>query len=158
MMNRLESCPLNRACEKSSDRFYRQRTDLKSCKNYFDCQVSSAAWRIPIVRQCDKYGGYGEVDTTPTISEWRACLTRDGGDISCCPVRFFTDSDIEIGYWFDRDLPLPKQFQDSLTLEEIVAMEIKQTYHQLGFFDAVPKTPKKSKSSAVENYDWDLTV
>ena len=157
-MNRFESCPLNKTCEKSSDRFYRQRTDLKSCQNYFDCQVSSAAWRIPIGRHYDKYGGYWEVDTTPTICEWRANLTRDGRDISDCPIRFFSDSHTEIGYWFERPLPLPQQFQDSLTLEEIVAIEIKQTYHQLGFFDAVPKTPKKSKSSAVENYDWDLTV
>ena len=140
-MNRFESCPLNRVCEKSNERFYKQRTDLKGCKNYFDCQVSSAAVRIPIGRQYDKYGGYWEVDTTPTICEWRANLTSN---ISSCPIRFFTDSHIEIGYWFDRPLPLPNQYQEFLTLENLAAMEIKQTYYRLGFFDAVPKTLKKS--------------
>lgn len=157
-MNRFESCPLNRACEKTNDPFYKRRTDLKSCKNYFDCQVSSAAWRIPIVRHYDSYGGYWQVDTTPTICEWRAYVTRYPSNISYCPVRFFSSSHIEIGYWFDRDLPLPNQYQESLTLENLVAMEIKQTYHQLGFFDAVPKTPKTSRSNKLENYDWDLRV
>ncbi len=157
-MNRLESCPLDKTCEKSSDRFYRQRTDLKSCKNYFDCQVSSASWRIPILRQYNKYGGYWEVDTTPTICEWRAYQTGYPSNISCCPIRFFTDSYTEIGCWFDRGLPLPNKYQKSLTLENLVAMEVKQTYYRLGFFDAVPKTPKKSNSSGVENYNWDLSV
>lgn len=157
-MNRLESCPLNRTCEKSSDPFYGQRTDLKGCKNYFDCQVSSASVRIPIVRHYDKYGAYWEVDTTPTICEWRANLTGYPSNISSCQVRFFTKSHIEIGHWFDRGLPLPNQFQDFLTLENLVAMEIKQTYYRLGFFDAVPKTPKNSRSKRQENYDWDLRV
>jgi hypothetical protein len=157
-MNRLESCPLNRVCEKSNERFYKQRTDLKGCKNYFDCQVSSAAVRIPILRHYDSRGGYWQVDTVPTICEWRAYDTRYPSNISSCPIRFFSYSHIEIGYWFDRDLPLPNQYQEFLTLENLVAMEIKQTYYQLGFFDAVPKTPKKSKSSSVENYDWDLRV
>ena len=79
-------------------------------------------------------------------------------NISSCPTRFFSYLHIEIGYWFDRDLPLPNQYQEFLTLENLVAMEIKQTYHQLRFFDAVPKTPKTSKSKRQENYDWDLRV
>ena len=157
-MNRLESCPLNRTCEKSSEVFYKQRTDLKGCKNYFDCQVSSASVRIPIVRQYDSCGGYWEVDTAPTICEWRAYRTWYPSNISHCQIRFFSDSHIEIGYWFDRPLPLPNQYQESLTLENLVAMEIKQTYHRLGFFDAVPKTPKKSRSNKLENYDWDLRI
>ena len=154
-MNRFESCPLNRVCEKSNERFYKQRIDLKGCKNYFDCQVSSAAVRIPIIRQYDKHGGYWQVDTTPTICEWRAYQTSN---ISSCPIRFFFYSHIEIGYWFDRPLPLPSQFQEFLTLENLVAMEIKQTYYQLGFFDAVPKTPKKFRSNKLENYDWSLRI
>lgn len=157
-MNRLESCPLNRTCEKSSEVFYKQRTDLKGCKNYFDCQVSSASVRIPILRQYDLHGGYWEVDTAPTICEWRAYHTRYPSDISYCPIRFFSYSHIEIGYWFDRDLPLPNQYQEFLTLENLVAMEIKQTYHQLGFCDAVLKTPKKSRSNELENYDWGLRI
>ena len=114
--------------------------------------------RIPILRQYNKYGGYWEVDTAPTICEWRAYPTSYLSNISSCQVRFFTESHIELGYWFDRPLPLPNQYQEFLTLENLVAMEIKQTYYQLGFFDAVPKTPKNSKSSGVENYDWDLRV
>ncbi len=157
-MNRLESCPLNKTCEKSSEVLYRQRTDSKGCKNYFDCQVSSAAVRIPILRQYNKYGGYWEVDTTPTICECRAYVTRYPSNISYYPIRFFSDSHIEIGYWFDRDLPLPNQYQEFLTLENFVAMEIRQTYYRLGFCDAVPKTPKKSIDSGVENYNWDLNV
>lgn len=157
-MNRFESCPLNKTCEKSNDRFYSQRTDLKSCKNYFDCQVRSAAVRIPILRQYDSCGGYWEVDTTPTICEWRAYVTRYPSNISYCPIRFFSSSHIEIGSLFDRGLPLPNQYQESLTLENLVAMEIKQTYHQMGFFEAVPKTLKTVKSSGVENYDWDLRL
>lgn len=157
-MNRLESCPLNKTCEKSSDRFYKQRTDLKGCKNYFDCQVSSASVRIPILRQYDLHSGYWEVDTAPTICEWRAYPTGYLSDVSYCPIRFFTESHIEIGYWFDRPLPLPNQSQEFLTLENLVAMEIKQTYYRLGFFDAVPKTPKKFIGFSVENYDWDLRV
>ena len=157
-MNRFESCPLNRICEKSNDPFYKQRTDLKGCKNYFDCQVSSAAVRIPILRQYNKYGGYWEVDTTPTICEWRAYQTSYPSNVSSCQIRFFSLAHIEIGYWFDRPLPLPSQFQEFLTLENLVAMEIKQTYHQLGFLDAVAKNPKKSRSKRQENYDWDLRI
>ena len=157
-MNRLESCPLSKTCEKSSEVFYSQRTDLKSCKNYFDCQVSSAAVRIPILRHYDSCGGYWEVDTTPTICEWRANPTWYPSNISSYQIRFFSSSHIELGYWFDRPLPLPNQHQEFLTLENLVAMEIKQTYHQLGFFNAVPKTPKKSRSKRLESYDWDLKV
>lgn len=157
-MKRRESCPLNKTCEQTDDPFYRRRTDLKSCKNYFDCQVSSAAVRIPILRHYDSGGGYWQVDTKPTICEWRAYLSRYPSNISYCPIRFFSDSDIEIGSWFDRDLPLPNQYQEFLTLENILAMEIKQTYHQLGFFDAVPITAKTSRSSGTENYDWDMRL
>lgn len=94
----------------------------------------------------------------PTICEWRAYVATYPSNLTYCPIRFFSYSHIEIGYWFDRDLPLPNQFQEFLTLEDLLAMEIKQTYYQMGFFDAVPKTPKKSRSSGIENYDWDLTV
>jgi len=145
-MNRLESCPLNKTCQKSYDRFYRRRTDLKNCKNYFDCRVLSAAWKFPIERHYDKYGQYWEVKTTPIISEWYDHCTNYPSNISYCPIRFFTGAHIEIGSWFHRDLPLPKEAnleeRDCLTIEEIVAMEIKQTYHQLGFFDAVSMSKK----------------
>ena len=133
--------------------FYQQRTDLKSCKNYCDCQVSFAAWRIPIWRHYDSCGGYWQVDTVPKVCKWRAYEIRYLSNISYCPIRFLSYSHIEIGYWFDRDLPLLNQYQEFLTLENLVAMEIKQTYYRLGFFDAVPKTPKKFIGSSVENYD-----
>lgn len=80
-------------------------------------------------------------------------LTTYPSNISYCPVRFFTESHVEIGSWFHRDLPLPQlemAEKDCLTLEEIVAMEIKQTYYQMGFFEAVPMI----KRATVSFYYW----
>lgn len=157
-MKRLESCPLNKTCEKTDDPFYKRRADLKSCNSYARCQILSAAVRIPILRHYDSCGGYWKVDTSPTICEWSDYVTRYPSNISYCPIRFFSSSHIEIGSVVDRDLPLPNQYQESLTLENLVAMEIKQTYHQMGFFEAVPKTPKTFTSNKLGTYDWDLRL
>lgn len=154
-MNRLQSCPLNETCQKTDDPFYRHKTDLKSCKNYWDCRVLSAAWKIPIFRHYDSWGAYWEVNTAPTISEWSAERTTYPSNISYCAIRFFTESDIEIGFWFDRALPVPLVEKDCLTLEEIVAMEIKITYYQMGFALAVPRSDRSLLSSVTEPSNWE---
>ena len=142
-MNRFEYCPLSKTCRRTKDRFYRHKKGLKSCENYFDCKVLSAAWKLPIERRYDKNGGYWFVDVTPIVSEWNSGATYQlSHNHPYCPVWFFGDSRSLLGYWFDRDLPLPTFEKLSergyLETDEIVAMEIKQTYQIMGFFKAVP--------------------
>lgn len=142
-MKRLESCPLNKTCEKTRERFYRYKKDLRNCKNYWECKISTSAWKLPIERHYDSYGQYLEVCTTPIISEWfeESCFSYPGRIGKDCQVRIFSDNGMIIGTWFDRDLPLPTsedlENSDFLELEKSVAMEIRQIYHYLGFIEAI---------------------
>lgn len=152
MIDRLASCPLNKVCTTSQDRFYSKLKGIKSCSNYMRCQIFSAAWRLPIQRRYDCHGQYWEVDVTPIVCEWRSAGYWYPQEINQphCPVRFFSKSHLEIGCWLFRYLPCPTALdvvaRESLSLEEIIAMEIKQAYQRQGYLQATPL--EKSQSSA----------
>ncbi|MGL5831710.1 MAG: hypothetical protein ACRC1Z_00565 [Waterburya sp.] len=142
-MNRLEGCPLNKTCEKTKERFYRHKKDLRSCKNYWGCKILTSAWKLPIERHYDLHGQYLEVCTAPIISEWWEESSYSYPEVrgKHCRAIFLSQDHTIIGSWFDRPLtlPTPKDLEDSdfLELEKSVAMEIRQTYHYLGFVEAV---------------------
>lgn len=143
-MDRFESCPLNNNCEKSKERFYRHRKDLKGCKNYWECRILSSAWKFPIERHYDSHGQYLEVCTEPIISEWYELSNYFYPEVKGknCTFRVLSLDDIIVGTWFDRSLELPTSQDlediDSLELEKSVAMEIRQAHYRRGFLEAVP--------------------
>lgn len=149
-IDRLESCPLNRTCQKSQDRFDRKQKGIMSCTTYFECKVNSASWRLPLERKYDKYGQFLEVNVTPVVCEWRSSgrwYTQEANRPHC-PIKFFSESHTSIGFWLDRYLPCPTasdlETRERLSADEIVAMEIKQAYQRAGFLSAVSLQPKEN--------------
>ncbi|WP_036484609.1 hypothetical protein [Myxosarcina sp. GI1] len=154
-MDRLEKCPLNETCKKSQDRFYGKLKGTKSCSNFINCRILSAAWKLPMQRRYDLHGQYWEVDITPIVCEWRdACYEHPREtDYPHCPVEFFSKSHLEIGCWLERYLPCPTALdlvaRERLGLDEIIAIEVKQAYQRRGFLQAV-SLEKKDKIENLE--------
>ena len=148
-MNRFESCPLNRNCQKSEERFYRHKKDLRGCKNYWECRILSSAWKFPIEEHYNSHGQYIEVCTEPIISEWYEISSYFYPEVQGknCRVRFLALNQVVIGSWFHRSLELPQakdlEACDFLELEQSVAMEIEQAHYRMGFCEAVPIKKRK---------------